>query len=674
MVARLLMLTLLAIVISAFAMPETPQIRATLAAVLAAALLGVAVLPSSSTLTRFARLLAPFLALAISAPAIWMILQLAPIPFRGLGNPIWTTASSALNELLAERLTVDMCATLQASVQYGAVISLGLVTALVAQERQRAAQLLYTLAAATTLLCARMIWRHTGGLDGFPSTQDAPSLAGGAVPAVLGVLLSAAMVVRTIDKIQRGRLPSGLASNPIIALPFALFSMLICGAALLLEGSSSIAIAAFLGTALLLAVFAIRKWFYRIWSTVGVLATIGVLFLTSVTMLPMKENTDPTIALSMQNHMATERMLLDTNQVGSGAGTYVALLPIHRDIGTIASRERPTAAAAVAIEMGRPFLLGVLIVTVLGICTLFRRSLLRRYDYVYAAVGASAAVSLTILAFIEDGILDFGASLLAAALFGLAFGQSRSSSEITSSGRPRPADGVNSRNSTWLPFRLVTLGSASARVVLGAVAVVVAVQSAWLLTHERYLVGPPTATSGVWFGTMFGSALHSQPRDSGLRERQLAAAAQTSIDGAEAAQREDRLQSDVSNTLADALRHSPLRGDLWLMLAAMSKELRSTKYDVVTLLKISYYTAPNDLDLLPLRLSVAFATDSAINDPDLRELTKRDVKIAVTKRPALRAAIAAAYQSAPVDVRAFADNLVSELDPTYLPNMRRQRP
>jgi hypothetical protein len=667
MVARLLMLTLLAIVISAFAMQETPQMRATLAAVLAAALLGVAGFPSPSALTRFARLLAPFLVLAIGAPAIWMILQLAPMPFRGLGNPIWTTASSALNELLAERLTVDICATLQASVQYGAVISLGLLTALFAQDRQRAAQLLYMLAAATTLLCARMIWRHMSGLD---APQDAPSLAGGAVPAVLGVLLSAAIVARTIDKIQRGRLPSGSARNPIIALPFALFSVLICGAALLLEGSSSIAIAAFLGTALLIAVFIIRKWFYRIWSTIGVLATIAVLFLASATMLPIKENADLTIALSMQNHMATERMLLDTNLVGSGAGTYVALLPIHRDIGTIASRERPTAAAAVAIEMGRTFLFGLLIVTVLGACTLFRRSLLRRYDYVYAAIGAGAAVSLAILALIEDGILDFGASLLAAALFGLAFGQSRSSSEITSSGWPRPADGVNSQNAAWLPFRLATLGNASARVVLGAVAVVVAVQSAWLLTHGRYLAGPPHATSGVWFGTTSGSAW----RDSGLRERELTAAAQTSINGAEAAQREDGLQSDVLSALADALRYSPLRSDLWLMLAAMSKELRSTKYDVVTLLKVSYYTEPNDLDLLPLRLSVAFATDSAIDDPDVRELIKRDVKIAVTKRPALRAAIATAYQSAPVNVRAFADNLVSELDPSYLPNMRRQRP
>jgi hypothetical protein len=174
----------------------------------------------------------------------------------------------------------------------------------------------------------------------------------------------------------------------------------------------------------------------------------------------------------------------------------------------------------------------------------------------------------------------------------------------------------------------------------------------------------------VWFGTTSGSAW----RDSGLRERELTAAAQTSINGAEAAQREDGLQSDVLSALADALRYSPLRSDLWLMLAAMSKELRSTKYDVVTLLKVSYYTAPNDLDLLPLRLSVAFATDSAIDDPDVRELIKRDVKIAVTKRPALRAAIATAYQSAPVNVRAFADNLVSELDPSYLPNMRRQRP
>src|SRR5581483_10410272 len=105
MVARLLMLAVLVVVVSAFAMPETPQAHGMLAAVLATAMVGAAIFTSSDVLARVARLLRPLLVLGLAAPAIWMALQLVPIPVSGLGNPIWATASAALNEPLADRLT-----------------------------------------------------------------------------------------------------------------------------------------------------------------------------------------------------------------------------------------------------------------------------------------------------------------------------------------------------------------------------------------------------------------------------------------------------------------------------------------------------------------------------------------------------------------------------------------
>lgn len=677
MVVRLLMVAVLLAIVSAFAMPETLLTRAALSSVLATAVFGAAIFTSSPAIARFARLLRPLLVLTLLAPAIWMALQLAPIPVRGLGNPIWAAASVALNEPLAERLTVDIRATMLAATHYSAVVALALLSAVVALDRQRAAQLLEALVLTTMFVCAYSIWRYIGGVDASPPNESALTATNGAVPAVLGLVLCAAMVVRTIDQIRRVRKPSGFAPAPITKLSLALLAMLICLTAILVRSSSSIAIAALLGTGLLFTVFAIRKWFYRIWGMAGVLATAAVVFLASLTFVPMKKNTDLTIALSMQDHAATERMLQDAGLAGSGAGAYAILLPIHRDMGTMALRERPTAAAAIAIEMGRTFLAGLSIVVVLAAVTLFSRSLLRGYDYVYAATGAAASVSIAVLALVEDGILDFGASLLAAALYGLAFAQSPPSTagEITYSGSP--TNGTNVRDSTGLPMHASASGSASTRLALGALAIVLVAQSAWLLTDRRYQgslpIGSP-AIGGTLFETISRAAPNPPARDNGLRERQLAAAATVDTDETEAPNQQGRTRRSSLNVFAESLRSSPMRSDLWLMLAAMSKEHQSTTYDVVALLKLSYYTAPNDLDLLPLRVSVALGTSAAIREPELLELIKRDVKIAVTNRPALKPAIAAAYRSASVDGRTFADSLLSELDPSYLQSIRVRRP
>jgi hypothetical protein len=85
---------------------------------------------------------------------------------------------------------------------------------------------------------------------------------------------------------------------------------------------------------------------------------------------------------------------------------------------------------------------------------------------------------------------------------------------------------------------------------------------------------------------------------------------------------------------------------------------------------MSYYTAPNDLDLLPLRLSVALATDAVVRELEFRDLIKRDVSLVVTRRPAIRPALVAAYRSASAEGKIYLETLISELDPTYLDNMR----
>lgn len=121
---------------------------------------------------------------------------------------------------------------------------------------------------------------------------------------------------------------------------------------------------------------------------------------------------------------------------------------------------------------------------------------------------------------------------------------------------------------------------------------------------------------------------------------------------------------------AATLQHSPSRGDVWLLLAAISKQYRSAGYNTAALLRMSYYTAPNDLDLFPLRLSVALGTDDVVMDPELHDLILRDVNLVVTRRPLLRPALTAAYQAASAEGKIFAEDAISKLDPNYLDEIR----
>jgi hypothetical protein len=159
----------------------------------------------------------------------------------------------------------------------------------------------------------------------------------------------------------------------------------------------------------------------------GIAALAAVAVFGFLAFVPATKDADTTLALSTQGQISSiERMLSEAKWGGSGAGSFKALLPIYRASDEAASLEIPTAAATIAIEMGRPFLWACVIVGLIGASTLFRRALLRGRDYVYSSAGAGCIIALLILLFANDGILGLTASLMISVVCGLAFAQSKS--------------------------------------------------------------------------------------------------------------------------------------------------------------------------------------------------------------------------------------------------------
>lgn len=120
--------------------------------------------------------------------------------------------------------------------------------------------------------------------------------------------------------------------------------------------------------------------------------------------------------------------------------------------------------------------------------------------------------------------------------------------------------------------------------------------------------------------------------------------------------------------LERALRYSPHRGDVWLLLAAMTD-----RYDwrekPDALLKMSYYTAPNEWELLPLRIKLSLAA-AGLQDAELADLVRRDIRVVLTRAPAFEPALVAAYKAASGQNRLFVERTVSEIDPALLARMR----
>jgi hypothetical protein len=215
---------------------------------------------------------------------------------------------------------------------------------------------------------------------------------------------------------------------------------------------------------------------------------------------------------------------------------------------------------------------------------------------------------------------------------------------------------------TWLPVALALFG------------IFLCAQAGWILLAERY----PSSHIGLPADTKAAAASFAE-RD---RIRQAASLAVVRGDlWAESAfthggrlwtdqttdlNVSEKSNAEAPNALNQALRYAPYRGDVWLLFAALADQYKWAGYQPGALLKMSYYTAPNELALFPLRLNISLRSKGAIDDAELQDLVRRDIGVILTRAPALKPALVAAYKTALPQGKAFAERVISEIDPAYL--------
>ena len=120
-----------------------------------------------------------------------------------------------------------------------------------------------------------------------------------------------------------------------------------------------------------------------------------------------------------------------------------------------------------------------------------------------------------------------------------------------------------------------------------------------------------------------------------------------------------------------ALVYAPFRSEVWLLLAEMAKDYQLQMPSAATALTMSYYTAPYNQALTPLRLSMA-TRGNAVRDAALRQLVEQDLQIILTGKPNLRPAVLAAYATASAEGKHVIESVVYETDPSFLTRLKNQ--
>lgn len=117
-----------------------------------------------------------------------------------------------------------------------------------------------------------------------------------------------------------------------------------------------------------------------------------------------------------------------------------------------------------------------------------------------------------------------------------------------------------------------------------------------------------------------------------------------------------------------SLSLAPHSSNMWL-LVAMLQSGGSRQEAAAEALKMSYLTSPADTNLIPARLAILSAA-TAIADAELKNLARGDIRLILTRRSDLKAAITNAYRRGSVDGKAYIAEVVRSLDPGFAASLQ----
>ena len=374
-------------------------------------------------------------AVLAAIPTIWMLFQL--LPLQGLANSIWKSAAAALDHRISGSISIDPGATLISLVQFLSIAAIFFVATALAVDRQRARWLLVTLTSAATIMALMILISKVNGFPFLEATDQERLNSFAAVGASLGAIFAAAATLLSIDSDENQK--SGEDHQAGTAWPgsfICLIAFAICVLAILVRAAGEGYYILASGLVVLAAAVIIRRYNFGPWGIAAIVSASLLVVVAAVVVHSRGQSPNLTIGFASLAPAplisVTQRILTDTNWFGTGAGTFAAILPIYQGIGELdVGHAAPTAAAAIAVEMGWPLFFVLFASALALIFILLRGSIRRRRNSYYAMAGAGCLVAAVVSSFYGVALLFTPISILIAVAIGASVGQSKSSSEMT---------------------------------------------------------------------------------------------------------------------------------------------------------------------------------------------------------------------------------------------------
>jgi hypothetical protein len=112
--------------------------------------------------------------------------------------------------------------------------------------------------------------------------------------------------------------------------------------------------------------------------------------------------------------------------------------------------------------------------------------------------------------------------------------------------------------------------------------------------------------------------------------------------------------------LVSIVRLAPHNSRAWLQIAIVEMGLGAARDATAAALKMSYYTGPNEADLVPLRIGLA-ANPDFVGDTELRMLLETEI-LTIARQPSTLPLLVQAYRQASPDGQRRLLDLITAID------------
>jgi hypothetical protein len=130
---------------------------------------------------------------------------------------------------------------------------------------------------------------------------------------------------------------------------------------------------------------------------------------------------------------------------------------------------------------------------------------------------------------------------------------------------------------------------------------------------------------------------------------------------------EARSLNESRDRLDRAARFAPTNGGAWLLLVAMASRYEWGELNPAEALRMSYFTAPSDISLMPLRALLASRLPAL--DADIQDLARRDVRVLLLHQQ--KTAVLRAYQFATPSGKRLIEQQAAESDQVFAQTLHR---